>query len=202
MEYSSADLDKEPKKVKKIRNPASVVEHKPEVLTEVEPDSSIIQRVFDEAGKRVLLRSLNNATKSSLALALRDGWDIVHFDCVVGPEGQLYLDDGEIDPQMLRELLVNKVIGLLVLMDCDSLKVVSSANSAGVTTLIAVTGSLPVLAAEKFVYGLYKGLALKHTVADAFADAKAIAAVELTGNWDSTLFVLDGDTAFRVSSAG
>ena len=201
-EYLYKMLKKDPKNVKKIKNPASVAEHKPEVLTDVEQDSSIIQRVFDEVGKPVLLRSLNNATKSDLASALRDGWDVVHFDCVVGPQGQLYLDDGEISPQTLREILVHKNIGLLVLMDCDSFKVVASANSAGVNALIAVTGSLPVLAAEKFVYGLYKGLALKYTVADALADARAITSVELMDNWDLTLFVLDGDSAFRINNAG
>jgi hypothetical protein len=108
------------------------------------------------------------------------------------------LDDGEIDPQTLRALLSNKNISLLVLMDCDSLKVVSSATSARVSTLIAVTGSLPVLAAEKFCYGLYRGIALKRPISDAFTDAKALAAVELTGTWDSTLFVLDGDSQLLI----
>jgi hypothetical protein len=191
-------LGTDPKKAKKVKRPTGLVEHKPEVVTDVEPDSSIIQRVFDEAGKRVLLRSLQDATKSDLASALREEWDIVHFDCVVGPQGQLMLDDGEIDPQTLRELLINKNIGLLVLMDCDSLKVVSSASSAGVSALVAVTGSLPVLAAEKFCYGLYRGIALNHHLGDAFTDAKALAAVELTSTWDSTLFVLDGDSQFRI----
>jgi len=197
-EYLYKMLGKDPKKVKRVRKPANRIEHKPEVITDVEPDSSIIQRVFSEAGKRVLLRSLQNATKSELAAALREEWDIVHFDCVVGPQGQLMLDDGEIDPQTLRELLVNKSISLLVLVDCDSLKVVSSANSAGVSALIAVTGSLPVLAAERFCYGLYRGIALNYTLRNAFTDAKALAAVELTNVWDSTLFVLDGESGLRI----
>lgn len=191
-------LGKDPNKVKKVKRPTHLIEHKPEVVTDVEPDSTIIQRVFDEIGKRILLRSLQDVTKSDLASALREEWDIVHFDCVVGPQGQLMLDDGEIDPQTLRELLINKNISLLVLMDCDSLKVVSSASSAGVSALVAVTGSLPVLAAEKFCYGLYRGIARNYSLSDAFTDAKALAAVELTGTWDSTLFVLDGDSQFRI----
>lgn len=197
-EYLFKMLGRDPKKVKKARRPANRTEHKPEVITDVEPDSSIVQRVFDEAGKQILLRSLQNATKSDLAVTLREEWDIVHFDCVVGPHGQLMLDDGEIDPQTLRELLVNKNVSLLVLMDCDSLKVVSSANSAGVRALIAVTGALPVLAAEKFCYGLYRGITLNHTIGDAFTDARALAAVELTDVWDSTLFVLDGESELRI----
>jgi hypothetical protein len=197
-EYLYRMLGKDSRKVKKVRKPANRIEHKPEVITDVEPDSSIVQRVFDEAGKRILLRSLQDATKSELAAALREEWDIVHFDCVVGPQGQLMVDDGEIDPQTLRQLLVNKDVSLLVLMDCDSLKVVSSANSAGVSALIAVTGSLPVLAAERFCYGLYRGIALNRTLGDAFADAKALASVELTGVWDSTLFVLDGESELRI----
>jgi len=72
--------------------------------------------------------------------------------------------------------------------------------ASGVRALIAVTGSLPVLAAEKFCYGLYRGIALGHPLSAAFIDAKALAAVELTSTWDSTLFVLDGDSQFRVGS--
>ncbi len=190
-------LGKDPTKVKKVRDPTNVVEHKPEVVTDVEPDSSIIQRAFDEVGRRVLLKSLDKASKSDLAYALREDWDIVHFDCVVGPKGQLFLEDGEVHPQALRELLAGKNISLLVLMDCDSLKVAATANSAGVTTLLAVTGSLPVLAAEKFCYGLYRGIARNRTLAEAFSDAKALASVELARSWESTLFVLDGDASIK-----
>lgn len=156
-EYLYKKLGKDPKKVKKVKGPSSRVEHKPEIITDIEPDGVIIQRVFSSVGRRVLLNTLDHASRSDLASAIREGWDIVHIDAVVGPNGGVFLEDGEISPQALRELLTGNRIHLLVLMDCDSLKVVSSANSAGVNALIAVTGSLPVIAAEKFVNGLHLG---------------------------------------------
>jgi len=196
-DYLYKALGKDPKNVQKVKNPTAIREHKPEVITDIEPDSSIIQHVFDETGKRMVFKALSNSTKSDLAMALRSEWDIVHFDCVVGPNGQLFLDDGDISPQSLQELLSDKKVKLLVLMDCDSLRVVSSATSAGVKALIAVTGSLPVLAAEKFCFGLYKSIAAEKSLMDSFADGKALASIELGNSWESSLFVLDGDSSLK-----
>lgn len=184
-------------KEQKTRDPGTI-EYKPEYYTDVEPDSSIIQKAFDEAGKTPAIRIINNATKSDLANALTQNWDIVHFDCVVGSNSvtaQLYLNDGPLSPSTLKELLDAANIKLMVLMDCDSLKIVSSSFSADVKTLIAITGSVPVLVAEKFCYGFYRSIARGHTVGKAFEDAKSLAAVELPAIWDPTLFVLNGDTS-------
>lgn len=191
--YLYQALGKDPKKTKKRRKPQNVTEHKPEVITEVEPDNLIIQRAFDQVGKRALIKSLEGVTKADLASALGEKWDIVHFDCVVGSQGQLFLEDGQIQPQTLKELLASKGIKLLVLMDCDSVKVVSTAASAGIGALIAVTGSLPILVAEKFCKTLYSGLAKGYNIGQAFINARTAASVEFEGLWDPNLFFVDGD---------
>ena len=89
-----------------------MAEHKPEVLTDVEQDSSIIQRVLMR-WKPVLLRSLNTFDDQT-GFALRDGWDVVHFDCVVGPQGQLYLDDSEISPDTAKYLSIRTSVCLFL----------------------------------------------------------------------------------------
>lgn len=192
-DYLYQALGKDPKKTKKRRKPQNVTEHKPEVITEVEPDNLIIQRAFDQVGKRALIKSLEGVTKADLASALGDKWDIVHFDCVVGSQGQLFLEDGQIHPQSLKELLAGKGVKLLVLMDCDSVKVVSTAASARIGALIAATGSLPVIVAERFCKTLYGGLAKGQNIGQAFSNARTAASVEFEGLWDPNLFFLDGD---------
>jgi hypothetical protein len=172
------------------------VEYKPEHYTDVQSDSSVIQRAFAENGKTPAIRIIENAEKSDLAEALTQNWDIVHFDCVVVSNkisAQLCLDDGPLSPSTFSELLNDANIKLMLLIDCDSLKMVSSSFSANVKTLVAITGSVPVLVTEKFNYGFYRSLARGRKVEKAFEDGKSLAAVELPALWDPTLFVLTGD---------
>jgi|GEM_PF-1590041 len=193
-DYLYQSLGRDPETRAKHRRPR-VVEYKPEIVADVIADGIIIQREFEKRGRRALVTHLESASKGEIVSALREKWDILHFDCVVGPEGQLCLEDGPIAPVALNQLLSGKDISLLVLMDCDSVKVVSTASAAGVGALIAVTRSLPVVIAEKFCYALYASLASGRTIAQSFSDAKAAASVEFGKTWDSNLFFVDGDTA-------
>lgn len=189
--YPRPELPKE----KKTKDPRSI-EYKPEYYTDVDPDSAVIQKVFQEAGRNIICRVLDDVNKVDLADALTERWDIVHLDCVIGSNeasANVYLNDGPLAPQAFQELLNAAEVTLLVFMDCDSLRMVQSSFAANVRSLIAITGSLPVLAAERFCYGFYRSLARGKDIRRSFTDAKSFCAVELPYIWDSDLFVLNGD---------
>ena len=185
-------LGRDPESVVRHRRPAGRIEHKPEIVTLVTADGDIIEREFNAQSRSLDLKKLDSVTKQQLAKVLSKSWDIIHFDCVVGPEGELFLDDGKIQPSTLGQLLKGKSTKLVVLMDCDSVKVVANASGAGVSALIAATGSVPVIAAENFCRALYSTLAKRERLGIAFSNAVDAAAVEL-GIWDPSLFFLDGD---------
>lgn len=173
-----------------------IVETKPEYKTLVVKESVTISKAFHSNSSNVIIETISNgeATKENITLSLRKKWDIVHFDCVVDPNAQICVSDGTIHPQALREILKNKKISLLVLMDCDSLQIAVSALNVGVKALLAITDSIPVNAAEQFCKGFYSEIANGKTLSEGFIAGKELASVEFDKNWIDELFVLDGDS--------
>jgi len=175
-------------------------ELKPEYVSDVETDDKIVKRVFSERESRneCTIKILNPATKSDVAEALLEKWDIVHFDCVIAsPNARLCLDDGMIEAHAMREILKDKEIRLLVLMDCDSLQIALTTKAIGVENMIAITRSLPVLAGERFTQGLYGAIEKGLSLDKSFQAGKQLASTEIERDYVEQLFVFEGNSEFE-----
>ena len=189
--YLSLGIDAD--RVKRHRTLLTPNDRAEGVKADGKPDSLIIQKTFEEIDRPVLMKVIEHTSKSALASALAEGWDIVHIECVVGADGQIFLEDGQIPPHILKQWLANTGVRLLVLMDCHTRKVVLTSATLGVRALIAAKDMLPPSVAEKFCYTLYREIAGGEIVGQAFYDARAVGNAELVDNWDPNPFFFDGD---------
>jgi tetratricopeptide (TPR) repeat protein len=189
-------------------DPNAVIEPVTPLDTRLERDQLI--KAFQEANTPIDLCVLRHATTPLFREALRDGYDVLHFDGHGLPGFLLFeSESGEahsLPSDLFARLLRERGVQLVVLSACTSLEVARSLQDAGVPAVVGMQEQVRPETAAVFMRDFHATLTRGQTIRKAFEAGKdAIAThfgIQPTDENIPILLSTDDNRTFQIAGGG